>query len=504
MKRNPEAGNIQSGDEKGKCSKSVLVGGITFSVLLAVLVVVIIAVELTDDGSGKSTECDIPFVSDNVNNLMTWVGHNARHILGMTVVDDSTVWDEMDTWQPMSPISPPMGTKAFINMYMWDNEMYMVNTQFSATSSLRALEEDSDAKPASLPETAGVESNDRESLTASSPPTDEDCQAAMDLAKQKPKYSLSDVVLRNWNAGSASFNMYMLENFMEMQDTTFTAGMQTKSEPSMVVDSNDMQSEAVKSVTASSSASDNHMYMFNNELSMTDTIFTMNVGSAGRRELQDMNFDINTLNINMYMCHNEMSMDITDFSMNINGEWSIPDSPDQMQTEMQGGNDQAVDLINLLFLTVLSLQQEASADSPDGMSVFEWMKDLADGQDSLDINMHMYNNKMSMTNTIFTWNVNQSPMESEVSEEEREAEANTKPRTFETRSRRQLSEDIKIRDSSMSMEQTTVTMNVGTENQVGLLGAGQNMMSVGELNIKMYMFANMMSMTDTTFVAIKN
>ena len=45
----------------------------------------------------------------------------------------------------------------------------------------------------------------------------------------------------------------------------------------------------------------------------------MNVGSSGLEAPQMGSFDINNLNINMFMCHNEMTMTNTYFTMNVPG-----------------------------------------------------------------------------------------------------------------------------------------------------------------------------------------
>merc|ERR550539_902444 len=101
-----------------------------------------------------------------------------------------------------------------------------------------------------------------------------------------------------------------------------------------------------------------------------------------------------------------------------------------MEEMVKSGSEYSVDIVRLIFLTVATLQEETG-----GIDMFQWMKDLGEGQSSVDINMHMYNNHMSMTTTNFTFNVGA------------ESVAGTKlPRAGKVERRRAQDSDVSIRD----------------------------------------------------------
>jgi len=141
-----------------------------------------------------------------------------------------------------------------------------------------------------------------------------------------------------------------------------------------------------------------NMYMAYNQMSMTGTKFSMDVGKdqAGDEERADRMAnggadDEKTKTwswswtpspiggtVNMYMYKNAMSMEDTVFTMNIGGDGSMSGS--------------------------------ASADFASTMPLersFGWMRSSKGGPsgEGLSVNMFMYNNSMTMKETIFTMEV---------------------------------------------------------------------------------------------------
>jgi len=140
-----------------------------------------------------------------------------------------------------------------------------------------------------------------------------------------------------------------------------------------------------------------NMYMAYNQMSMTGTKFSMEVGNqAGDEDTGDRmatgTDDESTETwswswkpssvggtINMYMYKNAMSMEDTVFTMNVNDDGN-----------MSGSASASLDSTNPIM--------ERS---------FAWMRSGLGGQDgkALSVNMFMFNNTMSMKETIFTMDV---------------------------------------------------------------------------------------------------
>jgi len=140
-----------------------------------------------------------------------------------------------------------------------------------------------------------------------------------------------------------------------------------------------------------------NMYMAYNQMSMTGTKFSMDVGSqAGDEDTGDRmatgTDDESTETwswswkpssvggtINMYMYKNAMSMEDTVFTMNVDDNGN-----------MSGSASASLDSTNPIM--------ERS---------FAWMRSGLGGQDgkALSVNMFMFNNTMSMKETIFTMDV---------------------------------------------------------------------------------------------------
>eukprot|EP00494_Astrolonche_serrata_P020221 UN20439 len=87
-----------------------------------------------------------------------------------------------------------MNTKADVDMYMWNNEMYMVNTDFSSTVNsvlvdpVTKINSNIDPTPNKrrLQENPVIENQNPNPLTAE-PATAADCQEALDLSSQQAR-----------------------------------------------------------------------------------------------------------------------------------------------------------------------------------------------------------------------------------------------------------------------------------------------------------------------------
>merc|ERR1711936_1340679 len=141
-----------------------------------------------------------------------------------------------------------------------------------------------------------------------------------------------------------------------------------------------------------------NMYMAYNQMSMTGTKFSMNVGNeqAGDEERADRMADggdeetTKTWSwswtpspiggtVNMYMYKNAMSMEDTVFTMNVADDGSMSGSA------------------SANFASTMPLERS-----------FGWMRSGKGGSSSgkgLSVNMFMYNNSMAMKETIFTMDV---------------------------------------------------------------------------------------------------
>ncbi|KAK3270916.1 hypothetical protein CYMTET_20709 [Cymbomonas tetramitiformis] len=388
-------------------------------------------------------------------------------------ISASTVWEEMDSWQPQTPMPNPMTpTKADIG-----------------TSVQRRLA----------------------STTAA-------CQEALDLAGDPPAYQLSDVRIKGWNAGALDFDMYMLDTSMEMTDTTFTKAGMTNSEPLIALRSDDMIAVNANQQTAAKADEINNVYMFNNKLTMTDTVFNFNVGGAGTQLADSItlgdSLDINTLNINLYMCHNTMGMSDTDFTLNVSPSSQPASTGKSAEENVKTGCDKNMDLLQTVWISLLSLSDsQAQLGMEAGVDVFDWMKSVCSG-DTCDINMHMYNNDMSMATTIFTMNVGSDAAHvvgADKTAQPASSDLNTAPASLQPSAnvtrRRLSSSDLEMRDQTMSMVGTSLTMNVGaagTQLVVSSSSGAAQSMSMGNLNVKMQMYSNQMSMSTTDFSSNMN
>jgi len=281
--------------------------------------------------------------------------------------------------------------------------------------------------------------------------------------------------------------------------------------------------------------------------------------ALGRRELiqtgSDKAVTVGTLNINMYMDGNEMSMTDTKFTMNIQGKKEEAELLQSATGQSFVTRGKVLgDLSRLALLTVASFRQSikdnAKAGKPNNSadSVWSWLQEWSGKakkakSNTLDINMRMAGNKMSMEGTVFTFNVNRGKKEVEVLVEEKQegaaatlvseaAAANSKKYLYsksksmdnvnfqmDVGKRRLMSMkakatspsassvDMYMDENTMTMTNTIFTMNVGAGagKEEALMqaeeldGVAKQTMNVNSLNINMYMTDNKMSMKKTTF-----
>lgn len=515
MKRTPDVGGTTINDsgatafvvesneapEKQRCTKvqgfSMLALGLL--VLGGGLIGLVLGIQSDDDGTSESlTLCDIPFAAaaQTVTIATSIISdfHSAwNHLLGRSnTQDDSTVWDVMYSWAPRTPSpTPPGNTIMDIGMYQWNNHMTMHNTRFTSTVASQGRSQESKDSVRRELQVEEVPKDYKPPMPNLSTSRDADCQEALDLAKQKPSYRVADVKYRGWNAGGVDFSMYMLDNRMEMIDgVTFAMPGENMYQESIIVDSDAFTSVSVAVGSNTIGTQYNNLYMFDNSLSMTTTNFTMNVGQVpDADELQSGLFDIQTMNINMFMCHNTMTMDTTIFTMNVSPDMDPP-SPGTVESQVGDGQNPGQNLATVLFLLVAGLE-----DQMGEVNIFEWMEDIAaSGGSEVDINMHMYNNDMRMDGTFFEFNVGEEGLSRSTVELNQKKEQ-TRRKLINTDS----THDLKIKGESMAMVDTIFTMNVGST--AGGYTNTDRGMSIGVLNIKMYMFSNEMDMTDTIFTS---
>jgi len=192
--------------------------------------------------------------------------------------DDQSVWDWLKGW---TTSTASQRGAVDINMFMYNNSMSMNGIDFAFNVGTAATE-----------------------LVATSDTVDHAAQnkathaaAAAEKAAPPPKY--------------------MYQKVASMKGTTFTMGV------------GDVQETVQESAATQESV---NLYMANNKMSMTNTVFKMNVGS-GSTELANVQGGISedartktkmgqtlnckSLNVRMYMYKNSMAMKTTEFTWNV-------------------------------------------------------------------------------------------------------------------------------------------------------------------------------------------
>merc|ERR1712142_572199 len=143
-------------------------------------------------------------------------------------------------------------------------------------------------------------------------------------------------VAKDSNDGIININMYMSGNKMSMTDTFFTMDVETEAFDRMtkVKEENDDEEIISWSWSPSNNGGSISMHMYNNSMSMVDTVFTMgsdmgsmNWNGSSVMEINGENLERSgkkgqsgldnfSLNINMYMYDNQMAMNKTVFTFN--------------------------------------------------------------------------------------------------------------------------------------------------------------------------------------------
>lgn len=264
------------------------------------------------------------------------------------------------------------------------------------------------------------------------------------------------------------------------------------------------------------------MYMYQDSLAMETTFFTMNVGAAAASFLQQPAppgasvMSLQDLNINMFMYQNEMTMTDTNFQMNVH---SLPFSPDLQAAGILGGDLARILLLNVLTMSNavenMDVQFGDNRETDDTKKVWKWLKGWSPsssvGATSANINMHMYDNKMSMDGTLFKMNVGSDPELAGLAVKEtvqaqgangsavltasESALFTRKEETVSASAQPAPAKEWKLYRSAMDMKNTEFSISAGSLLQEGnaapVPGSGAD--------INMYMYSNEMSMKTTDF-----
>jgi len=399
--------------------------------------------------------------------------------------DVSKVWSDMKSWGKTGPAK--MGG-ADVAMYMQDNHMTMDATQFTMN---------------------GGSDKQMDSFFGSTPTSN------------------SKVKKMTVKAGPVSLGRFSLRDSMTMTDTTqITNGKKTHDDKTVVGTekkaeqvellelSSAQRSEVGSKEQGSSSARD--LYMYGNEMSMKTTVFTMNVGTASEatEDLQASasTASVDTLNINMYMHENDMLMDGTKFKMNVANDMLKKAEEEELlqvgsvaSKGIRGG-----DLVRLALLQVpwvlgseaASLAKDKKpATSTDVQSIWDWLKSWSTStgpskSGTVDINMFMHNNSMSMTNTDFAFNVGTAGTELLGTSDSLDHAAQDQAAHAASAPKKGAAPPPKyMYREAASMKDTTFTMGVGELQE----SAQESVAAQNWQSVNMYMANNKMSMTDTIF-----
>merc|ERR1712183_829682 len=173
-------------------------------------------------------------------------------------------------------------------------------------------------------------------LGASSPPSNEEAMPGVNTSLEE-EWEWMTKVAKDSKEGQVNINMYMSGNKMSMSDTVFTMDVDKEEDAgdrmTKPKDENDDDKVLSRSWSPSSTGGSITMHMYNNSMSMLNTVFTMAAGTEGamagsgthgkqingedlnRRGKEGQNSG-NTplLNINMYMYDNIMTKNTTVFT----------------------------------------------------------------------------------------------------------------------------------------------------------------------------------------------
>ena len=350
----------------------------------------------------------------------------------------------------------------------------------------------------------------------------------MDSTFGDPPSSNSKVQQRSWTAGALSIKKFVKGNSMTMTKTNLTTNGKASYDARTVVGAAKAKSSVPLTQLALSQlagrqqsgqsqvdSSAQNMYMYGNELAMQKTIFTMNVGTGsgttGRRLLSSGSnaVSVDTLNINMYMHDNKMVMDGTKFEMNAaNSMLKSPRGRRLLSVANKGIG--GADLTRLILLEVAwVLGSEArtitSTDKPsvpdDVNSVWSWLRSWdpdarSAGEGSVDINMYMSNNSMSMDGTEFSFNVGSSGQQSTADSSAAQTE---KLSPTSKKAPAPAPPDKYMYSEGRAMTNTVFQMDVKKPQEEAVLTKLQQGGQGGWKSSNMYMANNKMSMAETVF-----
>ena len=399
----------------------------------------------------------------------------------------SKVWKDMQTWGTTGPAK--MGGADFA-MYMQDNRMTMDGTQFTMNGG-------SDAQMDSFFGSAPTSNSNMKKMTV--------------------------------KAGPVGMGRFTLRDSMTMKDTTeITNGKKTHNDKTVV--GTERTGEEVAELMGIGSSENSqagpvkqggsnarNVYMYGNEMSMKTTTFTMNVGTASETtdDLQTSTnaASLDTLNINMYMHETDMLMDGTKFQMNVATDMLKKGEEEELLQvgSIPSKGMRSADLVRLALLQVpwvlltdgASLAKDAKATASDDVqSIWNWLKGWSPSTGpskagTVDINMFMYNNSMSMTNTDFAFNVGTQGTELLGTSDSLDSAArNQAARGASTSNKASAPPPKYMLYEAASMKDTTFDMGVNNlQESVRESSAAQQQLQ----SVNMYMARNKMSMTDTTF-----
>lgn len=398
----------------------------------------------------------------------------------------NAVWSDMKKWGKSGPAKRG---GADLAMYMQENTMSMDATQFTMNGG-----------------------SDKQ----------------MDSTFGDPPSSNSKVQQRSWTAGALSFKKFVKGNSMTMTKTNLTTNGKASYDARTVVGAAKAKSSVPLTQLALSQlagrqqsgqsqvdSSAQNMYMYGNELAMQKTIFTMNVGTGsgttGRRLLSSGSnaVSVDTLNINMYMHDNKMVMDGTKFEMNAaNSMLKSPRGRRLLSVANKGIG--GADLTRLILLEVAwVLGSEArtitSTDKPsvpdDVNSVWSWLRSWdpdarSAGEGSVDINIYMSNNSMSMDGTEFSFNVGSSGQQSTADSSAAQTE---KLSPTSKKAPAPAPPDKYMYSEGRTMTNTVFQMDVKKPQEEAVLTKLQQGGQGGWKSLNMYMANNKMSMAETVF-----
>jgi hypothetical protein len=406
------------------------------------------------------------------------------------------VWGSMSTWGGKGHAPHA----ANIDMFMRSNTMEMVNTEFSFRGNM----------PSSF--VAANQGNERfAEIMDPSMPEKQKRGAKKNLRGKKPRnqklgnntISNNPDNTREVSFGPVHIGKYMSDDSLVMTRNKLSINGISVTDRSIVIASLAQQSQRSEESAVQASSLPSQVYMYDDSLSMDKTVFTMNVGGAAASFIQKTDssvMSLDTLDINMFMYGNSMLMKDSEFQMNVN---KLPTSePTTLRTAgVQGG-----DLTRLLFLATSVFGDAAGdqnisygevKDTRHLQSVWSWMKSWSStsggSKNRASINMHMYDNTMSMDNTAFTMNVGEGAGANINFNTLESSNAHASETSLEAAAR-----EYKVYSTNMAMKDSIFKIGVGSsliqeseKSKLPTLGPGSD--------IEMHMYNNKMSMTDTVF-----